>query len=743
MTTEAATPATAPAAPAAKFGTFKGVFTPSILTILGVIMYLRFGWVVGHAGLVGTIFIVLLAHVVSVTTGLSISSIATNRTVKAGGDYYMISRSLGMPLGGALGVALFFALALSMSLYVLGFAESLLDAFGMEDTLLARRVVGTVATVLLTALTFWSTSLALKLQFFVLAAIGLSLLSLFAGRPPQAEQASQVVMWFGEGSEDFGTLFAVFFPAVTGFTAGVAMSGDLASPRRAIPRGTMGAILVGLGAYLVIPVFFATTVSTEALRTDKMIWMRVAFVPSLVVAGVFAATLSSALGSVLGAPRYLQALASDGVAPRLFARGHGPLNEPRIATIATFAIAEAGVLVGELDVIARVITMFFLTSYGFLCLACGVQTWSGIASFRPSFKTPAWVSFLGAATCLGLMFKLDATAMAVSIAIMAAIFAVLKRRELSSGIGDTWGGFWAAVVQAGILRLHRRAVDTLNWRPNALVFGGLPSERQYLIHFTRWLFEGRGLGTYIHIVQGDIRDRRAKARQLEAGIREVVSAIWPDMLSRVLVSRDLYGGMRNVAQSYGLAGMVPNTVLLGWADESEVPAEFIGLLRDLAALEHNLMLLHHDPAAGFGQHRLIDIWWSRDDHHGAWMLLLAYLLTSSDRWSHATVRLLGVVDDPAQIDAARAGLEGVLERSRLKAVAHAISRAAPEQTVTQALVEASREADLAIVPLDLGAADDATAVARISEQLGDVQTVLLVHASSRFDARGLMADDDG
>jgi amino acid permease len=132
---------------------FKGVFTPSILTILGVIMYLRFGWVVGHAGLVGAILVVLLAHVISVTTGLSISSIATNRTVRAGGDYYMISRSLGLPIGGAIGIVLFFALALSMSLYIIGFAESLHGALGVENTLLARRVTGTVTCVLLTALT--------------------------------------------------------------------------------------------------------------------------------------------------------------------------------------------------------------------------------------------------------------------------------------------------------------------------------------------------------------------------------------------------------------------------------------------------------------------------------------------------------------------------------------------------------------------------------------------------------------
>ncbi|MBN2719136.1 MAG: amino acid permease [Deltaproteobacteria bacterium] len=375
-----------------RFGTFKGVFTPSILTILGVIMYLRFGWVVGHGGLVGAILVVLLAHVISYTTGLSVSSIATNRTVRAGGDYYMISRSLGLPIGGAIGLALFFALALSTSLYILGFAESFLEAFHFENSLLNRQITGTVTLVAITVVTFISTSLALKMQYFVLIAIVLSLVSLFLGGG-EFKNPADVQLWFTDTSATFETVFAVFFPAVTGFTAGVAMSGDLKNPRVSIPRGTLWGITVGLLVYLAIPVFLAFTVDGAALRDDQMIWMKVARVPQLIVAGVFAATISSALGSILGAPRYLQALALDGVVPRFLGKGYGGLNEPRIGTIVTFIVAEAGIVAGELDVIARIITMFFLTSYGFISLASGIQTWSGIASFRPDLKRPRGSAF--------------------------------------------------------------------------------------------------------------------------------------------------------------------------------------------------------------------------------------------------------------------------------------------------------------------------------------------------------------
>ena len=256
-------------------------------------MYLRFGWVVGNGGVIGAILVVLLAHVISITTGMSISSIATNRTVKTGGDYYMISRSLGLPTGGAVGIALFFAMALSMSLYLLGFAESFLDAFHIENTINARRLVGSLACLALTALTFFSTSLALRIQYVVLACILLSLVSLFLGDSPSPTAAAAPVrLWFSSDSESFQTLFAVFFPAVTGFTAGVAMSGDLKKPRFSIPFGTMSAILVGLLVYLTIPIFLALKADSSALRTDPMIWMDIAIVPELIVIGVFAATVA-------------------------------------------------------------------------------------------------------------------------------------------------------------------------------------------------------------------------------------------------------------------------------------------------------------------------------------------------------------------------------------------------------------------------------------------------------------------
>ena len=246
-----------------KFGTFAGVFTPSILTILGVIMYMRLGWVVGNAGLIGAIVIILIAHMISVTTGLSVSSVATDKKIGAGGIYYVLSRSMGIPIGGSIGIALFIGTAFSIALYLVGFAESFNAYFGFGLTINDIRLTGTTALLALTVTALISTSFALKTQYIILAAIIVSLLSVFLGTMEFAPQT--VELFSAEGSVPLEIVFAVFFPAVTGFTAGIAMSGDLKDPKRSIPRGTLLAIGVGLIVYILKRVMPMSAMNLEML----------------------------------------------------------------------------------------------------------------------------------------------------------------------------------------------------------------------------------------------------------------------------------------------------------------------------------------------------------------------------------------------------------------------------------------------------------------------------------------------
>jgi solute carrier family 12 sodium/potassium/chloride transporter 2 len=296
-----------------KFGAFAGVFTPSLLTILGVIMYMRLGWVVGNSGLIGVIIVITIAHVISITTGLSISSIATDKKVGAGGVYYVLSRSLGLPIGGAIGVTLFIGTAMSIALYLIGFAESFNACVGLDSGINGLRMGGSLALLALTILAIISTSLALKAQFFILAAIIISIFSIFFGTSPAAPES--LSMFAPEGSVSMEMVFAIFFPAVTGFTAGIAMSGDLKDPKKSIPSGTLWSIAVGFVVYIGLATFLFFTVDSEVLKTDNNILLKLSLFAPAVFAGIWGATLSSALGGVLGGPRILQAMSVDKITP--------------------------------------------------------------------------------------------------------------------------------------------------------------------------------------------------------------------------------------------------------------------------------------------------------------------------------------------------------------------------------------------------------------------------------------------
>ncbi len=644
-------------------GTFGGVFTPSILTILGVIMYLRFGWVVGNVGLIGTLAIVTLATSITFLTGLSISSIATDQRVRIGGAYYMISRSLGIETGGAVGIPLYFAQALSVALYTIGFAESLAIVFPNFD----QRTVGLVTTILVTLLALASAKAAIRAQYVIMAAIALSLLSLLFGRPLEPTE----IELFGAAprlSEPFWTVFAVFFPAVTGIMAGVNMSGDLKDSRRSIPRGTLAAIGVGYLIYMGLPVLLALRADATTLIDDPLVMRKMAFWGDAILLGVWGATLSSAVGSILGAPRVLQALARDGVLPpplRWLGRGSGAGDEPRIGTLFTLAIALFAVYFGNLNVIAPILTMFFLTTYGVLNVAAGVERFLGSPSFRPTFKVH-WVwSLLGAVGCVAVMILINALATAVAAVVVVGIFVWLERRSLQTTWGDVRQGLLMAVTRAGLLRLE--TADPKNWRPHLLVLSGAPTRRWHLIDFANALTHNRALMT-VATVLPDAGAAPGRQASLESTIEEYLEKRGVQALLRVVRAPDAFAGAEKLVDAYGLGALVPNTVLLGGSEDEGSRERYCAMLAYFHKAERNLIIIHDDPERGFGARERIDVWWGGLKNNGSLMMTLAYLLKTSLSWRGAEVRLKIVVPSAAGAKDAEANLQAIAMNLRTGAV---------------------------------------------------------------------------
>lgn len=687
------------------FGAFKGVFTPSILTILGVIMYLRFGWVLGQVGLPLTLLIVTLATAITFLTGLSISAAATNMRVGGGGAYFIISRSLGLEVGAAIGVPLFFAQSIGAAFYITGFAEAVaatVDLSGWVDALpfafTEVRLVSVVTLLVLTVLALVSADLALKTQMLILTAIIVSLVSFFLGRTPVEDPVESVVDL--SSRLPFWAVFAVFFPAVTGIEAGLSMSGDLKNPAKALPRGTLGAVLVGYVVYMTIPiVLLRLTPDRARLLADPMIMQSVARWGSLILLGVWAATLSSALGALLGAPRTLQALSRDRVFPRILGRGYGPKNDPRAATVFTFLIALAAILLGDLNLLAPVLSMFFLTSYGLLNLSAGVEGLIDSPSWRPQFKVHPGFCLTGSAVCFAAMLMINPGATFIALIAVASLYALQKRRKLKAQWGDVRYGLLSLLSGFAIRHLARRKADERTWRPNILVLSGAPQSRWYLIETANALARSAGNITVAAVVSGEPWHVE-RIRALRASIDDYLLKNGVDALVKVLADDDFLSGAESLVKAYGFGPIKPNTILLGVSADESTRTRFASLILTIHRMDRNLVLVR-EPLNGKPSRQdtppHLDIWWSGRPTNLGLMLTLAFLLKRSTQWSEAVIRLRRIVDDNANREEIAAALNEHIENQRLDIEIDLVTR--DDRDLFELIRDSSRDSALVFLGL--------------------------------------------
>jgi amino acid transporter/CheY-like chemotaxis protein len=717
-------------------GTFGGVFTPSILTILGVIMYLRFGWVVGNVGLIGTLLIVTIATSITFLTALSIAAIATDQRVRIGGAYYMISRSLGIEAGGAIGIPLYIALALSVALYTVGFAESIVSVFPS----LNFKVVGMVTTVGVAVLAMISAKVAIRAQYFIMFGIAISLLSLIFGSPIEE---SSIEMWGAadRNSEGFWIVFAVFFPAVTGIMAGVNMSGDLENPSKSIPKGTFYAIGVGYVIYMLLPVILANRADALTLIEDPLIMRRMSLWGDAILIGVWGATLSSAVGSVLGAPRVLQALARDGILPRwlrLLGRGDGDDDSPRVGTMLTMVVALIAVYLGNLNIIAPILTMFFLTTYGVLNAAAGIERLLDSPSFRPEFKVHWSFSLLGAIGCISVMFLINAFATALAFLFVIIIFVWLQSREMKSAWGDVSKGIWMALIRAGLMRIGNET-EAKTWRPNPLVLSGAPTKRWHLIDFANSITHNRGLLTIATVLTSDniSADRQ---KNMEENIRDFLSKRSIQGLVRVISAPDAFEGAEDLVKSYGLGTLVPNTIILGDSENEKIREKYCNMIAHFHDQNRNVLIIHDNEENIFRNRKKIDLWWGGLKGNGGLMMILAYLLQSSRTWWDAEVTIKMMVPNEVAAKDARENLSVILKKLRTGAKSEVIVSNGRE--FYDVLHESSKDADL----LFMGMADpDENFVEyyeKIQKQLSGLPTTVMVLAGEEISYGEVLMQQD-
>jgi len=727
------------------FGTLP-VFLAGISTILGAIMFLRFGYAVGNVGLLGVLAIIFLGHLVTIPTALALAEIATNRKVEGGGEYFIISRSFGTTIGGVIGLCLYLSQAVSVAFYLIAFAEAFrpLEAafastFGFNFD---PRFVSLPALVaLLVPVIYKGAAIGVKILYVVASVLLLSLISFFLGTPVEGFDPDTVSLTATASNPDtFFIVFAIVFPAFTGMTAGVGLSGDLRNPRKSIPSGTIWATLTGMVVYVFIVVKLAWSAPAEALASDQLIMRQIARWGFMILIGLGCATLSSAIGSALVAPRTLQALAGDGVFPgaqsnRWLARGVGNANDPRNATLVTGAIALVIVYLGDVDFVARLISMFFMVTYGALCAISFLEHFAARPSYRPSFRSRWYLSLLGAIMCLLMMFQMDPVFAMLAIVVLGGLYQALKR----GGEGDLADMFQGVMNQATrymSVRLQRRREETdyREWRPSIIMVNDRTFDRRSPLTMLRWLCHRFGFGTYLHFIQGRLdQEHYAESQEMKSRLLELAKSQKSTIYMDTVVSPSMTSALAQSLQVPGVSGMSNNGILFEFSDHDSpaIVRDVVQYARFAANTNTTLLVLRHGDYH-FGERLSIHIWLTWNDQDNAnMMILLSYIILGHPDWKRASVRVFAALPQEAMVQMHK-DFSRLIEDGRLPISEKNIEYIPMEDVeVFRAEVrERSRGADLTVIGFSVEGLQKRAS--EVFTNHGDLKDVLFVHTPRRI-----------
>ncbi len=768
------------------FGTAP-VFLASISTILGAILFLRFGYAVGNVGLLKTLAIIVLGHLVTIPTVLAVSEIATNRRVAGGGAYYIVSRSFGTSIGGTIGIALYISQAISIAFYMVAFAEAfeplfdlIKDEYTLKISYEPRFLSVPFTLILIVMMLTRGANIGVSMLWVICAILAVSLIAFFMGgvvpevidtapdgasevvaEAPKVEDKSADVVDKTPGVEDktpeethpsggsitasipngdkFGIVFAICFPAFTGMIAGLGLSGDLKNPQRSIPLGTIAATLAGMVIYVLVAIKLWQCATPEQLAdTDRIIMADISAWGTLIYIGLGAASFSSALGSIMVAPRTLQALARDNVLPipgsnRLMRTGVGKTQEPVPATFVSGAIAIVFVAIGELNFIAQILTMFFLVTYGALCVVSFLEHFAGNPSYRPTFHSRWYVSLLGTVMCGLMMFQISAFYAFLSIFLILAIYIGLRRGH--RGQRGMIGIFQGAMFQLTrwlqtTLQKNRANFSESGWRPSIVGITQFGERRLGHFDLLRWLCQRQGFGQFIQFFPGDYSfPEEISARIHVDALIQQSEASGAGIYVDSLICPTFQLALAQVLQMPGISGLPNNSILLEFDQDhpEEIPEVQQGASLAVESLFNVLIL--RSTKHRFGYRSSIHVWVTDDNIANVpMMLLLAYILVGHPEWKRAKIRLFACSASwDTELDADE--LSTVIKEGRLPISMQNVTSVSyeSEEALEQEVALRSAQADLVITGLTT---DDinSTDLDYVLQRYQGVNDVLFVHS---------------
>ncbi len=595
------------------FGTFSGVFTPTTLTILGVIMYIRQPWVVGNAGVIGALAIVLLSVAITLATALSLSSITTNIRIGSGGAFSLISQSLGLEIGGAIGIPFYFAQAIAVAMYIFGFREGLQILVPLINPIILDLAIFAVVM----GIAFVSTSFAFKIQYVILGIIVLSLVSIYGSL--FVNDLNFDIEWFGKypGSiennfkgSSFWIVFAVFFPAVTGVMAGANMSGDLTNPRKSIPVGTISSVIITTIIYVSL-IFVAAVIATpDELAKNYNVFIDKSLYGPIVLAGLLGATLSSALGSFVGAPRILLALGEKNILPKSKKLAKtSKKGEPVNAMIITAFIVLFGISLRNLNTIAPLLTMFFMITYAMVNVVALVEQTLGLPSYRPTLKIPIIVPAIGAFGSIAIMFVMNVIVALFSLIFIILFYVYLVKMNIKSAAGDSRSGLFTALAEWATKKTNslRQEREVRSWRPDLLFPVMMPKELRSSFKLIHSIIYPKGSAKILSLRHHN----KTEQKNMEAFLNNAVAKFKESDLSvsyTVIDNNDFNTTVNVSMQSLNAAFFKPN-IIFASIDTATSNFEYYNkLIIDTKANNFGMIIYIPYSTASLAIEKSINLW---------------------------------------------------------------------------------------------------------------------------------------
>ena len=639
-----------------KFGVTP-VFLTALSTILGAVMFLRFGYAVGNVGFIGTVGIILLGHLITIPTAMAIAEIATNQKVEGGGEYYIISRSFGINIGAAIGLTLYLSQAISIAFYSIAFSEAFDGVIEwLNDTyhifIWDKRLISAPLVLMLSAIMLSKgAQLGVKILYPVVAILVVSLLFLFLGDTGYMTGNGNFYFFKTiQNPDSFFIVFAIIFPAFTGMTAGVGLSGDLKDPKKAIPLGSLMATFTGMLIYLFIAYKLTISASPEDLASDQLIMGKIALWGPIIALGLAAATFSSALGSIMVAPRTLQALASDEIIPNrginAFLSKETKKGEPFNATVITILIALFFLLVGDINMVAQIISMFFMVTYGAICSISFLQHFAADPSYRPAFKSRWYVSLLGAVLCFYMMFKMNAMYAFSALLIMVLIYVgITYFSPNKQGMVKIFQGVIYQLSRQLQVFLQKADKEDINtWRPSLICISDDSFKRTAAFELMRWISHRYGFGTYLHYIKGYVsRETNKNAHDMLDRLIEKAEISKSNMYLDTIISPSYTTAIAQSIQLPSVSGKESNMFMFEY---SKTLGPCTDLIMDnmplVSATDFDICVLA-STEKGFGYHNEIHIWITQGDFDNAsLMILMSFVIMGHRDWQGAEIKIFAI-----------------------------------------------------------------------------------------------------